>query len=196
MTARRRVLWAASIAPWLVAAAVWSVIQVGHSPGPAGVDDDMPEPTTVDRPARALGAVDHDVQRPSPTRLASTGPDWVAILGQLDRRRERAYALRDPHRLRSVYVAGSPVLRHDLAMLRAYRERGVWLTGVRLRVLDARGVGRDGPYVRLRVIDRLDRPTAHTGHGSIRMPRDQPTARVIVLRDLADGWRIAAVRAI
>jgi len=183
------------MAPWLVAAVVWSVIQVDTSPKPAGGDAGS-EPTTVARPARAIGAVDHDARQPSPTRLVSTDPDWVAILGRLDQRRERAYALRDPHRLRSVYVGGSAVLRHDLEMLAAYRERGVRLTGVRLRVLDARLTGRDGPYVRLRVVDRLDRPTAHTKQGSVEMPRDQATARVIVLRDLADGWRIAAVRAI
>jgi hypothetical protein len=194
MSARRRALWIASIAPWLVAATVWSVVQVVHSPAPAGVDHAEPGPTTVDRPARALGAVDSEGQRPS-TRLVSTGPKWIAILGQLDRRRELAYALGDPGRLRSVYVADSAVLRHDVAMLRAYRERGVSLTGVRLRVLDADLMGRDGPYVRLRVVDRLQRPTAHTRHGSIRLPRDAPTDRVVVLRDLADGWRIAAVRA-
>jgi hypothetical protein len=196
MTARRRALWTASIVPWLVAAAVWSVIAVAHSPGTAGVDRSEPDPTTVDRPGRALGAADRGSRPPAPTRLASTGSDWVTVLDRLDRRRERAYALGDPHRLRSVYVAGSPVLRHDLELLRAYRERGVRLTGVRLRVLDAREMGRDGPYVRLRVIDRLDRPTAHTEHGSVRMPRDQATARVIVLRDVAEGWRIAAVRAV
>jgi hypothetical protein len=175
---------------------VWSVVQVAHSPEPAGLDHAAePEPTTVARPARALGAVDSDVQRPS-TRLASADPHWVAVLGQLDRRRELAYALGEPRRLRSVYVADSAVLRHDVAMLRAYRERGVSLSGVRLRVLDADLMGRNGPYVRLRVVDRLQRPTAHTRHGSIRLPRDAPTDRVIVLRDLADGWRIAAVRAV
>jgi hypothetical protein len=194
MTARRRALWTAAIAPWLVAAAVWSVIQVAHSPGPAGVDHAEPEPTTVARPARALGDVDDRGGRPAPTRVASIDPKWVAILGQLDRRRELAYALGDPRRLRSVYVADSPVLRHDVAMLRAYRTRGVSLTGVRLRVIDADLMGRDGRYVRLRVVDRLERPTAHTEHGSIRLPRDEATARVIVLRDIAVGWRIAAVR--
>jgi hypothetical protein len=184
MSTRRRALWIASIAPWLVAATVWSVVQVVHSPAPAGPDHVGSESTAVARPARAQ------------TRLVSTGPKWIAILGRLDRRRELAYALGEPRRLRSVYVADSAVLRHDVAMLRAYRERGVSLTGVRLRVLDADLMGRDGPYVRLRVVDRLQRPTAHTGHGSIRLPRDAPTDRVIVLRDLADGWRIAAVRAV
>ncbi|HKE67964.1 MAG TPA: hypothetical protein VKB55_01850, partial [Nocardioidaceae bacterium] len=87
-----------------------------------------------------------------------------------------------------------PVHRHDLAMLRAYAERGVRLTGVRLRTLDARLVGRVGSYVRLRVVDRLERPMAHGAGGAVRLPRDRATARVIVLRDAADGWRIAAVR--
>jgi len=116
------------------------------------------------------------------------------MLDRLDRRRESAYAANAPASLRAVYVAGSAVLRHDLAMLEAYAQRGVRLTGVRLRTLDVQLLGRSGPYVRLRVVDRLDRPTAHGADGSVRLPRDRATPRVIVVRDAADGWRIAAVR--
>jgi hypothetical protein len=183
MTSRRRVLWAGALAPWAVAAVVWAVVQAASPPAAP----------PSDRTTRAIAAGEWG-SRVATMRARTPGPDWPAVLDRLDRRRELAYASEDPTLLRTLYVSGSPVLRHDLAMLRAYAERGVRLTGVRLRSLDARLVGRSGPYVRLRVVDRLERPMAHGAGGAVRLPRDRPTSRVIVLRDLAGGWRIAAVR--
>jgi hypothetical protein len=187
MTSRRRVLWVGALAPWMVVALVWGAVQLVASPGRSGGGE--PDP------ARAVGAVTreapaHETSAPAPDRA----PDWPAILARLDQRRERAYAASDATRLREVYVRRSPVLRHDLSMLRAYRDRGVRLDGVRLRVLDVRLVDRAGPYVRLRIVDRLDRATAYTSQGTVRLPRDRATARVVVLRAGAGGWRIAAVR--
>ena len=181
MTASRRVLWASALVPWVVAALVWGVVRLASDP------PDGAEPVT-----RAVPADDRGPARA--VQMSARASDWPTILDRLDRRRERAYAADDPARLRAVYVPRSPVLRHDLAMLRAYRGRGVSLTGVRLRALDVRLVDRAGPYVRLRVVDRLRRVTAHTSTGSVRLPRDRATARVVVLRAGADGWRIAAVR--
>ena len=170
MTTRRRVLWASALVPWVVGAMVWAVVQaVSTPPAPS------PSPTSV-------------------VHARAASPDWSAVLDRLDRKRERAYAAEDPALLRAVYVSGSPVLRHDLATLRAYSDRGVRLTGVRLRSLDVEPLGRSGPYVRLHVVDQLDRPTAHGADGTVRLPRDRATVRVIVLRDATDGWRIAAVR--
>jgi hypothetical protein len=183
MTSRRRVLWVSALAPWVVVALVWGAVQLVASPGRSGGDD----PDS----ARAVGAA----TRAAPAReISAAAPDWPAILARLDGRREWAYAASDPARLRKVYVRRSPVLRHDLSMLRAYRDRGVRLHGVRLRVLDVRLLGRTGPYARLRIVDRLDRTTAYTARGTVRLPRDRATARVVVLRAVADGWRIAAVR--
>lgn len=186
MTARRQILWASALGPWLVAALVWSVVQVAQPAGPS--DGSGPD-------GRVHSAVERSGDPPAPARQAKAkAPDWTAILTRLDRRRERAYAASDPRRLRTVYLPDSAVLRHDLAMLRAYRDRQVRLTGVRLRLHEVTMLERAGSYARLRVVDRLDRPTAHTPKGSLRLPRDQATERVIVLRDAADGWRIAAVR--
>ncbi len=187
MTSRRRVLWASALVPWVVGAIVWAVVQAASAP-PA-----PPAPSPADPAARSVGSGGR--QSPAPAIQARAArPDWPAVLDRLDRRRQRAYAAADPALLRSVYVSGSPVLRHDLAMLRAYSERGVRLTGVRLRTLDLTPLDRSGRYVRLRVVDQLDRPVAHGEGGAVRLPRDRATARVIVLRDAVDGWRIAAVR--
>jgi hypothetical protein len=186
MTARRRILWVSSLAPWLVAALVWGVVQLAQPGGQPG----RPEP--VGGAAAPGDSVDSQA---TPARQVAAGaPDWTAILARLDRRRALAYAAGDPARLRSVYVPGSTVLRHDVAMLRAYQRREVRLTGVRLRLLDVAMLRRSDAYARLRVVDRLDRPTAHTAKGSVRLPRDRATERVIVLRDAGEGWRIAAVR--
>ena len=176
-------MWAGALGPWLVAAVVWAVVQTASTPA-----------APPSNPAARGIAADDRESRVATMRARTPGPDWRAVLDRLDRRRELAYASEDPTLLRAIYVSGSPVLRHDLAMLRAYAERGVRLTGVRLRTLDARLLGRFGQYVRLRVVDRLDRPTAHGADGAVRLPRDRATSRVIVLRDVADGWRIAAVR--
>jgi hypothetical protein len=182
MTTRRRVLWVTALVPWLVGAVVWAVVQAASPPAARPSD-----------PARGIAADDRELQVAT-MRARPPGPDWAAILDRLDRRRELAYASEDPSLLGAVYVSGSPVLRRDLAMLLAYAERGVRLTGVRLRALDVRLLGHAGRYVRLHVVDRLERPTAHGAGGAVRLPRDQATSRVIVLRDGAGGWRIAAVR--
>ncbi|HEU0286344.1 MAG TPA: hypothetical protein VFR22_04805 [Nocardioidaceae bacterium] len=186
MTTRRRVLWAIALVPWVVGATVWAVVQAVSAP-----------PTPSPSPAEpAVKAIDAGASRlsTSAVQARAASPDWPAILDRLDRQRERAYAAEDPALLRAVYVSGSPVLRHDLTTLRAYSDRGVRLTGVRLRTLDVKPLGRSGPYVRLHVVDQLDRPTAHGADGTVRLPRDRATVRVIVLRDATDGWRIAAVR--
>jgi hypothetical protein len=183
MTIRRRVLWTGALAPWLVAAVVWAVVQAASPPAAPPSD-----PAT-----RGIAAGDRE-SRVTTMRARASGPDWPAVLDRLDRRRELAYASEDPTLLRAIYVSGSPVLRHDLAMLRAYAERGVRLTGVRLRILDARLLGRFGRCVRLRVVDRLERPMAHGAEGAVPLPRDRATSRVMVLRGVASGWRIAAVR--
>jgi hypothetical protein len=185
MAASRRVLWASALVPWAVGAMVWAVVQTDSAP-----DSRSPASGSA---VRAIGSADRLARVPArPVRAAQ--PDWSTILDRLDRRRESAYATNDRASLGAVYVADSPVLRHDLAMLEAYAERGVRLTGVRLRTFDVQLLGQSGPYVRLRVVDRLDRPTAHGADGSVRLPRDRATPRVVVLRDATAGWRIAAVR--
>src|SRR5690606_1480889 len=182
-----RVLWFSALAPWVVAAMVWALVQATTAPAGGPADDrggGRAEPPAEPRDTGAAPA----------RQTAAKRPDWAVILARLDHRRAQAYAANDPDRLRSVYVPGSAVLRNDLAMLRAYRARGVRLTGVRLRLIQVALVARRGPTARLRVVDWLDRPVAHTPEGTVRLPRDRATERLIVLRNAADGWRIAAVR--
>jgi len=145
---------------------------------------------------------------PSQPRLASTpaaatstpAPEpaptsrWERVLTRLDATRETAYRTGEPALLRHVYVSGSPVLRRDRRLLAAYERRGVRLRGVRLELVQVQLRDRDRRVVRLSVVDRLQRPVAHTAVGKLALPQDLPTRRVITLAASHDGWRIAAVR--
>jgi len=129
----------------------------------------------------------------APTGAALTS-HWAGVLTRLDRRRALAYASADPRSLRSVYAPASTVLRRDRAMLRAYSERAISLSGVRLDLLAVHLIDRGSHRVRLRVVDQLRRPIAHAPEATMRLPQDQPTRWLIGLRRNADGWRIATVR--
>lgn len=119
---------------------------------------------------------------------------WERVLNQLDSARQAAYRAGDPALLADVYLPGSAVLRRDRRTLMAYQRRGVRLSGVRLEIHSVDVRQRDGRSVRLRVVDQLARPTAHTAVGPILLPQDLPTRRVVVLDRVAGGWRIAAAR--
>ena len=131
------------------------------------------------------------------TSVAPTSPAptsrWARVLTGLDRRRALAYASAEPKSLRNVYARASTALTADRRMLRAYSERGITLTGVRLDLLAVRLVGRGSHWVRLRVIDQLRRPVAHAAGATMLLPQDQPTRWLIGLRRNAGGWRIANV---
>jgi len=129
----------------------------------------------------------------APGQLAAPASHWAGVLTRLDRRRALAYVSADPRSLRSVYAPASTVLRRDRAMLRAYSERGISLSGVRLDLLAVHLIDRGSRWVRLRVVDRLRRPTAHAPRATMLLPQDQPTRWLIGLRRNADGWRIANV---
>lgn len=120
---------------------------------------------------------------------------WSPVLDRLDVHRARAYATGRPHPLHRVYVRGSRVLAHDRRMLRAWIRRDATVTGVRLRVLHVRRLPTKGADVRLRVVDQLTHGAATLPGGNrMPLPRDRPTAHVVVLRRTTVGWRIAAIR--
>jgi hypothetical protein len=129
---------------------------------------------------------------------------WRPVLNELDAHRALAYATGRPRLLRRVYVPGARIAARDRRMLTAWTARNATVSGVRLRVLDARrlphGAARPGrrgnPSVRLHVVDQLEPAVAHLHRGAVRvpLPRDLPTSRVIVLQLGPTGWRIASAR--
>jgi len=120
---------------------------------------------------------------------------WRAVLASLDRHRLRAYAKGRPQLLRRVYVPGSQIIRRDRRMLTAWIRRDATVSGVRLRVLYVRRLASAGAAVRLRVVDRMAPATAVLPGGRrVALPRDLPTARMLVLTRAGGRWRIAASR--
>jgi hypothetical protein len=129
---------------------------------------------------------------PDPAR-AGAGP-WAQVLHQLDRRRERAFALGDPQRLATVYTRRSAALAADRAAMAAYLERGLTVDGASFRLLDVHARRLASGDVVLRAVDRLRPVTARTASGAdVPLPRDRPPVHRLVLRRGAGGWRIAAV---
>ncbi len=154
--------------------------------GLAGCSTD-PVTAPTARPSQTVAAALH----PS---VAPSGSRWARVLGRLDALRSAAYAASAPADLRRVYLPGSAVGRHDRRMLRAYVERDVTLSDVRLELLAVHLLERDRARVRLGVVDRLATATAHTSTGATVLPQDQPTRRIVVLRRCDGGWRVATVR--
>jgi hypothetical protein len=140
---------------------------------------------------------------PSPTAGLAVSAPAVAgrelpaarVLEAWDRRRAAAYATGSPLALRAAYMRGSQAGRADLALLRAYRDRGWRVLGMHTQVL-ALAVVDHGPALwRLRVTDRLIGAIAVRPGERVPLPRDRPSRRVVTLTRAADGrWQVAAVR--
>ena len=142
------------------------------------------------RPGLAIGP--HTPRRRAPPGTATR---WAAVLHRLDAARAVAWLHGDPTLLGRVYVTPSPALRRDQRALRGYLRRGLVVRGVRLRFARVRLLTRRPGLVTLRVVDRLGAMTAVDVDGERRrLPRDQPTRHLLMLRRTVDRWRIAAVR--
>jgi hypothetical protein len=117
------------------------------------------------------------------------------VLHRLDAARAVAWLRGDPAMLGRVFVTPSAALRRDERALSGYRQRGLVVRGVHLRFARVRLVARRPGLVTLRVVDRLGTMTAvDVDEERMRLPRDQPTRHLLVLRRTVDRWRIAAVR--
>jgi hypothetical protein len=155
-----------------VAAAGLAMLLLGGSP-PAGVGAGR---ATVPTPAWRTAAV-----------------QALTVLRAWDERRTAAWAAGDPAALDALYLPGSRTGRADVAMLRAYRRRGLRVLGIRTQVLQVRVAARTGDRLALLVTDRLVGATAMGGGRRVSLPSGGATTRRITLR-LADGrWLVAEV---
>jgi hypothetical protein len=186
-------------APWVPAVPAVPSVPSSHpvtTPPPAAA---IPPPGGPDSArGRAVdGAAEHAAAgtRTRRPRAGPQAPDWRVVLAGLDRRRARAYAAADLHRLAGVYVAGSAALRRDRALLRRYTRRGLRVLGLRMSFagISAERVAAD--RVALRVRDRVADGVVVGARTRRRLPTDDPDSRVVTLQRVpGDGWRIAAVR--
>jgi hypothetical protein len=199
----RRVVAAVSVAVLLVSvAALVEAVQMRLDVRAPTVVPPLPAADAQHRPGTnrkdRASAPSADARRDagSPSTAARHGlVQWRSVLAALDRRRARAYAAGEPHRLARVYVPGSAALRRDRALLRRYARRGLRVIGLRMRLTgmaaEQDAAGRTMVWVR----ERLAGGVVVGARARRRLPPGEPQTRVVTLRRVrGQAWRIAAVR--
>ena len=131
--------------------------------------------------------------RPAPAPTAR--PDWAAVVQELDRVRERAWAAADPELLRAVYASGTAAGQTDAAALERLRGQGRTAVGVRHRVVGAQARSVTDARVELRVVDVLGPQEVRDARGRLveRRPGRGARAYDVVLLRTAEGWRVEQV---
>lgn len=149
--------------------------------------EDGPEPPPVPTPAPTPAPTEVQVGESRPTTV-----DWVSVLEVLDRRRARAFAAGDARLLDEVYAPGSRPGAADAQLLEQYADRGLRVTGLRMRLLDVRLLHATNRRAQLRVVDRLVDGRVRASWSRWRpLPEDRVTARRITLaQGQWPGWRI------
>lgn len=124
---------------------------------------------------------------------AADDPECYA-LGGLDVARAEALADGNLTDLRSLYAqrdAAAP----DVRLLKRYAARGLRVVGAGMVRGQCRVVARTASRVELDVTERLAPAWAVSTAGEImRLPRDEPSHRRVVLTGGRGDWRIASVR--
>ena len=144
--------------------------------------------------ARAGAGVGRPVSRPSGAGPVLPEVMALDLLRAWDARRARAWARGSPAALAGLYTPGSRTGLGDRRMLRAYADRGLRVTGLRMQVLavEVRVAGQD--RLVLRVADRLARGVARGRAGPVPLPTDRVSVRLVELRRVAGAWRVGEVR--
>jgi hypothetical protein len=118
-----------------------------------------------------------------------------AVLRAWDRRRAAAWERGDLAALSRLYVPGSVTGRRDVAMLAAYRRRGLRVTGMTRQVLRLRVTAAVPRRWGLVVTDRLVDARV-VGHGVMAaVPDGRPVTRRVSLVRAGRRWQVAEVRA-
>lgn len=122
----------------------------------------------------------------------------VGVLHEWDRRRSAAWASGDGAALRRLYVAGSTAGERDLALLRAYADRGARVPRLQMQLLRAAVLVERPERLVLRVTERLASTVVELAGRTVPLPRDEAQTRVVELRRTTVGgreqWRMASVR--
>jgi hypothetical protein len=114
-----------------------------------------------------------------------------AVLHEWDDRRAAAWSAGDLEGLHALYVPGSAAGRTDVAMLRAWSERGLRVEGMRMQLLDLDVRRVSASRLDLVVTDRLTGAVAVGPGVRLRLPRDRATTRRVVLVREGGEWRVA-----
>lgn len=111
------------------------------------------------------------------------------VLRAWDAARAEAWTATDPRGLAALYAPGSVAGRRDVAMLRAWRERGARVTRLTTQVLRLQVLAERPRRLVLVVTDRV----ALVRVGEVRLPEDRASTRRVVLVGGAGRWRVASV---
>lgn len=151
----------------------------------AGAPRDGPAP----RPATAVRA---SLVPSAEPRSSDDLADALGVLRAWDARRAAAWRAKDPAVLRALYVPGSSALAGDLALLRAYADRGLVVRRLEAQVFAAQVLHRSPRVLRLRVHDRTS-ATVRGGSGQESVRVSDPAQRILELRRIGAAWRMASV---
>jgi hypothetical protein len=126
-------------------------------------------------------------QPPRPEQVA------VAVLRGWDERRAAAYSRGDVAALRELYAEGSRAGKRDVRLLRAYVGRGLVVEGLHQQLLAVQLLDEAPHRLRVRVRDRLAEATVVSPAGRVRLPRDRPSTRDVVLVRQDTDWLVWSV---
>ncbi|MFC5730251.1 hypothetical protein [Nocardioides vastitatis] len=119
----------------------------------------------------------------------------LAVLRDWDRSRAAAWASGDVAALRRLYVRGSAAGRRDVAMLRAWRGRGLRVERMSVQVLAVELRVRSERRIVLVVTDRLAGAVAVAVTGASRdLPHDRATTRRLEFRSVGGRWLLASAQ--
>jgi hypothetical protein len=135
-------------------------------------------------PARAAG----------PPEAVREG-EALAVLRVWDDRRSRAWAVGDVDGLRRLYAPRSSTGGEDVAMLAAYVERGLRVTGLRMQVLSAAVAAWSPDRFTVVVTDRLTGGVAVARRTHLALPVDRPSTWRMSFVRVAGEWRVREVQA-
>ncbi|KQW43905.1 hypothetical protein ASC77_21130 [Nocardioides sp. Root1257] len=119
-----------------------------------------------------------------------------AVLHDWDDRRAAAWAAGDPVALGSLYAARASAGRADVAMLRAWRARGLRVRGMRMQLLDLEVRRATATRLDLVVTDRLAGAVARGPGVRLPLPEAGASTRRVLLVRSGSTWRVAQASAV
>jgi hypothetical protein len=141
-------------------------------------------------------AVRRDAGQVSASPLVSQAARARAVLRTWDRRRADAWARADPEALRRLYLPASVAGRRDAAMLAAYRDRGLRVTGMTRQVVRLRVSTVTPRHLEVVVTDRLVDARVVGARVRSALPVGHLATRRIRLTRVAGRWQVAEVTAV
>ncbi len=187
---------------WLLAGAVVIVLVVGALVAAVALHGDAPSAPRASAPAAVVAPEAGTV---SVARAVSS----LAVLRDWDRARAAAWSSGDPDVLARLYVEGSRAGATDVAMLRAWRDRGLRVEGMSMQVLAVELRERTERRLVLVVTDRLvgakavawsrdgccaTSSTTGAATNGVPLPRDQASTRTLVFRRTGGRWLLASAQ--